>query len=165
MPSSLQIYNAVFFWSALARAQYKMRQNECGEYDPDREPSVTENDIAFALHALVLTMVHLFQIGIYDVWVTIPHAAKSGFKRCQLTFYPPHLTVRLLQQRGNQKFSNFSVTQVTVFLGVSYIWAFLAASNPDIQVIDILYYCSYVKLYLTFIKYCSQVRGILSVGG
>jgi len=72
--------------------------------------------------------------------------------------------VRLRQQRGNQKFSNFSVTQVTVFLGVSYIWAFLAASNPDIPVIDILYYCSYVKLYLTFIKYCSQVHGMVCVG-
>ena len=67
------------------------------------------------------------------------------------------------RQRGNQKFSNFSVTQVAVFLGVSYIWAFLSASNPEIQVIDILYYCSYVKLYLTFIKYCSQVHGALGV--
>ena len=42
-------------------------------------------------------------------------------------------------------------------MAVSYIWAFIAASGGT-QVYDLLLYCSYVKLYLTFIKYCSQVQ-------
>ena len=58
-----QIYNGVFFWSALAQQQYLTQKAKCG----GESPGVTENDVAFAVHALVLTLVHILQIAIYDV--------------------------------------------------------------------------------------------------
>ena len=58
---ALQIYNSVLYWSPLAQAQYTARQGA------GTSPNIAINDIVFAIHAVLLTGIHLFQIGIYNV--------------------------------------------------------------------------------------------------
>lgn len=41
-------------------------------------------------------------------------------------------------------------------MAISYVWSLLAAAGGA-QVYELLLYCSYVKLWLTLVKYCSQV--------
>lgn len=57
----MQLYNGVLYWSPLAQAQYAAAQGD------GSSPNIALNDVVFAIHAMVLTGVHLFQIAIYDV--------------------------------------------------------------------------------------------------
>lgn len=52
-------YNAGLYWNSDIRAQYAAANNGA-------EPSVQTNDVFFAIHAVALTLVVLFQIAIYE---------------------------------------------------------------------------------------------------
>lgn len=60
------IYNCFFFWSETIRSQYKDR------HGADAKITVQSNDVAFALHALLLTMVVVGQIGYYGGFQQYP---------------------------------------------------------------------------------------------
>jgi hypothetical protein len=142
------MYNGVLYWSPLAQAQYAAAQGD------GSTPNIALNDVVFAIHAMALTGVHLFQIAIYDVcWQPLVPIPKAGTQRRPLM---RGVACCGTQQRGSQKFSYFSITQVALFVAVSYLWSMLAAAGGA-QVYELLLYCSYVKLWLTLVKYCSQV--------
>ena len=52
-------YNASFFWSTTIHEYYKQR------YGPNAEITVQSNDVAFAIHALILSSITLCQIAYY----------------------------------------------------------------------------------------------------
>mmetsp|Transcript_10464 Transcript_10464/g.13262 ORF Transcript_10464/g.13262 Transcript_10464/m.13262 type:complete len:410 (+) Transcript_10464:185-1414(+) len=60
------IYNAFFFWDEGIRQEYKDKNGQ------DSEITVQSNDVAFAIHALFLTLVLLGQIVYYGGLVTQP---------------------------------------------------------------------------------------------
>jgi len=120
--SFLTVYNGFMLWNWTAREQYK-DQNVNGCY-----PQVAANDFAFALHASILTLVHLGQIFVYD--------------------------------RGGQKISWLAITLFDAFFSAAIVYSICVAAGAG-ELLDLLYYLSYVKLFLTFIKYVPQVRPCL----
>ncbi|KAL7606754.1 cystinosin homolog isoform X1 [Lactuca sativa] len=58
--SSYLIYNASVFFSSAVQRQYRQK------YGLDEMIPVAANDVAFSIHAVVLTAFTLFQIAIYD---------------------------------------------------------------------------------------------------
>jgi uncharacterized protein with PQ loop repeat len=80
------IYNVAFYWSGTIRKLYKERHGE------DAEITVESNDVAFALHALVLSTITFVQIGYYD-GIRAQRPSKPIFAvliafLCVCTFYP-----------------------------------------------------------------------------
>jgi uncharacterized protein with PQ loop repeat len=65
------IYNAFFFWDGTIRKEYKDRHGEQAEI------TVVSNDVAFAIDALVLTIVILGQIYIYGGYTFKHNVSKS----------------------------------------------------------------------------------------
>ncbi|KVH92820.1 Cystinosin/ERS1p repeat-containing protein [Cynara cardunculus var. scolymus] len=64
--SSYLIYNASVFFSSALQRQYRQK------YGSDEMIPVAANDVAFSIHAVVLTAFTLFQIAIYDLYLSIP---------------------------------------------------------------------------------------------
>ena len=64
-------YNASFFWSDTVRGYYKKR------YGPEAEITVQSNDVAFAIHAFILSFITLCQI--------IYYGAEPGLRAVQLS--------------------------------------------------------------------------------
>jgi len=61
-----------------------------------------------------------------------------------------------LYERGRQKVSWLAVILISMAVLSSLIWTICIASGLS-EWIELLYYLSYIKLSLTFIKYCPQV--------
>jgi len=61
-----------------------------------------------------------------------------------------------LYERGRQKVSWLAMILIGMGMTSSIIWSICIASGLS-QWIELLYYLSYIKLTLTFIKYCPQV--------
>jgi len=77
-----------------------------------------------------------------------------GFHAVILTIV--HLSQIAIYDRGNQKVSWFAIFVIGGSATAALIWTFVAAGGHS-QWIDVLYYLSYIKLGLTFIKYLPQV--------
>ncbi|KAG5527130.1 hypothetical protein RHGRI_028149 [Rhododendron griersonianum] len=58
--SSYLVYNATLFFSSVVQKQYRKK------YGHDQLIPVAANDVAFSMHAVLLTAFTLFQIAIYD---------------------------------------------------------------------------------------------------
>ncbi|XP_014209535.1 cystinosin homolog isoform X2 [Copidosoma floridanum] len=110
------LFNCGLYWIPEIEQQY------FSSHEKGLNP-VQPNDIFFSLHAVVATLVTVFQCFIYET--------------------------------GNQK---LSVTALIIhgifvsFVTTSLIFALLRA----LQWLEFLYYCSYVKLVITLIKYIPQ---------
>ena len=115
------VFNCAFFWSDSIQDAYKA--------DHDGHVNLVKiNDVVFALHAVLLTVITIAQIFIYD--------------------------------RGSQRVSTLAkflcavmVVSALVYLAVvlehvhGHLWTWLS----------FLYYLSYIKLFVTVIKYIPQV--------
>lgn len=124
------VSNAAFYYSPVIREQYAARHHGL-------TPTVAFNDITFALHALVLSIVTTSQYLARPLW---------GF--------PSDVGVRP---------SRFILGVATgCFLGVLATY-FVVASSPgtdpasDWCALDVIYAVGYVKLIVTLIKYAPQV--------
>ncbi|GJR32874.1 cystinosin [Tanacetum coccineum] len=78
--SSYLIYNAAVYFSSAVQLQYHQK------YGFNEMIPVAANDVAFSIHAVVLTAFTLFQIAIYDPYLAIPGSGWSpalvmNFKR------------------------------------------------------------------------------------
>ncbi len=71
--TSYAIYNAALFWNGVIRKEYKQRHGQ------DSEITVQSNDVAFALHALLVTLVLLGQIIYYKGFQTYPISHVTKF--------------------------------------------------------------------------------------
>lgn len=115
-------YNLAFFYSAEVQKLYKER------YGADAEITVQSNDVAFAVHALLLASITLFQIGYYD-----------GF--CSRQLRPS----QAIQAVIAAMLLVILVYPITIFSGSKYTnW------------LDYLYALSYIKITITLIKYIPQ---------
>mmetsp|Transcript_22113 Transcript_22113/g.65580 ORF Transcript_22113/g.65580 Transcript_22113/m.65580 type:complete len:367 (-) Transcript_22113:1120-2220(-) len=115
------IYTTSFFWSQDVNALFKER------YGQDAKITVQSNDVAFALHALVLSFVWVFQIFYF-----------GGFKMQGLT-----LSIR------------FAIVGITLIC--SGVALSIKAGWTDLSWLDFLYLLSLVKVLITITKYVPQV--------
>ena len=117
-------YNLSLFYSRAIQEQYKHRHH--GE-----KPTVQSNDVAFCVHALLLSSVTLLQIGYYD-----------GFG----SLSP--------QRRPSKVIGSVIVGMmiIVVFYPIIAVWLFQWSNT-----LDYLYILSYLKISVTLIKYIPQV--------
>eukprot|EP00536_Pseudo-nitzschia_multiseries_P004110 jgi/Psemu1/253294/estExt_Genewise1Plus.C_670024 len=117
-------YNASFFWNTAIREDYKKR------YGPDAEITVQSNDVAFALHALVLSFVTF----------------------CQIVYYST-------RTRAGIRLSKPILAVIVGIVTVSHLDSF--RDNDDglgkFNWLDFLYILSYIKIFISLIKYIPQV--------
>ncbi|KAI0909046.1 PQ loop repeat-domain-containing protein [Ustulina deusta] len=129
--ASYLIYTCAFYWSLEIRHQYALRHD-------NHTPTVAFNDVAFALHAFILTAILNTQYFLPSVW---------GFERS---------AVRSPSRAIAGVFTG-CITGVVLIL-------FIVASQPpsaDPRTswawLDVIYVISYVKLLVTVVKYAPQL--------
>ncbi|KAK9896366.1 PQ-loop-domain-containing protein [Cystobasidium minutum MCA 4210] len=111
------IYNIGLFASKPVRKEYQRRHD-------GHSPSVRGNDVAFAVHALAISLVTLFQTFLYD----------RGHKQ------------------SISSFSAFFITATSIIVAVSTV----ATGFGSLAWLDLLYYLSYLKSAISFLKYVPQ---------
>ena len=128
-------YNVSFFWSTTIQDMYRHR------HGPNSEITVQSNDVAFAIHALILSSVTVLQIMYYG----------GGFRALKLSkpivmvivvilsicaMYP--ILIMITQQHHHQKDNDDNNID-------TFNW------------LDFLYVLSFVKIGISLIKYIPQV--------
>ena len=115
------VFNCAFFWFPSIEADYK-------ETHDGKANLVRLNDVVFALHAVLLTLITIGQIFIYE----------RGDQRVSLT-------AKIL-----------CVAMIVVIVG--YLAMVLGGVHGHAWTwLPFLYFLSYVKLFVTLIKYIPQV--------
>lgn len=110
------LFNAGLFWNKYIQAEYFIRF-------PQGLNPVLINDVVFALHAMVATLVTIVQCYFYE--------------------------------RAQQRVSNIARIILGIF-GICVIVFAILGGTAVIHWLDFLYYCSYIKLTITLIKYIPQ---------
>lgn len=123
-------YNGSFFWSKTIEEEYKRRY-------PGAEILVQSNDLAFAIHALLMSSITLFQIVYYD-----------GIRSVKLK--KPILSAVILI---------FGICGIYPILIVvdSYRGKYDNDSMHTFNWLNYLYLLSYCKIFISLIKYIPQV--------
>lgn len=85
------------------------------------------NDVVFALHAMVATLITIVQCYVYE--------------------------------RAQQRVSNIARIILGIF-GICVVVFAILGGTAVIHWLDFLYYCSYIKLTITLIKYIPQVSTV-----
>ncbi|KAI1503590.1 cystinosin [Biscogniauxia marginata] len=125
------VYTSAFYWSPVIRHQYALRHN-------GHSPTVALNDVAFAAHAVIITAILNTQYFLPSLW---------GFERA-----PGAKPSRLMAG----VFAG-SLTAVAIIIFV------VASEPPDADPksawawLDVIYVISYVKVFLTVVKYAPQL--------
>jgi cystinosin len=117
-------YNASFFWSATIQEMYHHR------YGQDAEITVQSNDVAFALHALIMSIVTVLQIVFYG----------GGIRALPL--------------------SNPIALVILGIFTICTVYPILLWTTHDAEKfnwLDFLYMLSYIKIGISLIKYIPQV--------
>lgn len=129
------VSNISFYYSPLIRAQYAVRNRGL-------TPTVQFNDITFAAHGLVLSMVTTSQYLLPRVWGFTPSVGNRPSRFILGTFFGCVLgvTLVLFLVLGSPERDNTGVRA-----GAAWVW------------LDAVYAISYVKLIVTLIKYTPQV--------
>jgi cystinosin len=138
-------YTAAFYWDTSIKEMYEERHMHDG---PDGQPSkitVESNDVAFAIHSLIMSIIWLVQLEIY-----------GGFRKCR--------------NEGKPIVSRPIATLIYIIVISCAIYAFLIvyAHRSDwimedsylvsgLNWLDFLYYLSYMKVVITTAKYIPQV--------
>ncbi|KAH9609091.1 hypothetical protein KSS87_021851 [Heliosperma pusillum] len=71
--STYLIYNATLYFSSAVQKQYREK------YGLDEMIPVAANDVAFSIHAVLMTLVILFQIYIYEAFMNFYRKSTEGF--------------------------------------------------------------------------------------
>jgi cystinosin len=122
-------YNVSFFWSTTIQDMYRKR------HGPDAEITVQSNDVAFAIHALILSSVTVLQIAYYG----------GGMRALKLS-KPIFIVIGGI----------LSICAIYPVL----IWITRQYHNIDKDTfnwLDFLYVLSFVKIGISLIKYIPQV--------
>lgn len=122
------VYTVTLYYSSAIRHEYAQRH--AGEM-----PTVQSNDVAFCLHALLLSSITLAQIGYYDGLVARPSAAPRQ----------PPCSRTIGSVIGG-------MLMIVVLYPLIVVWMFGWGS-----MLDYLYLLSYMKIVVTLIKYIPQV--------
>jgi cystinosin len=117
-------YNASFFWSSTIQDMYHQK------YGQDAEITVQSNDVAFALHALILSSVTALQIVFYG----------GGMNALRLS-----------------KPISLVIASILTICAVYPVLLWLTHDSKKFNWLDFLYMLSYVKVGISLIKYIPQV--------
>mmetsp|Transcript_3464 Transcript_3464/g.4602 ORF Transcript_3464/g.4602 Transcript_3464/m.4602 type:complete len:548 (+) Transcript_3464:515-2158(+) len=162
-------YTSAFYWDKNVQDMYRERHYQEDPTAPPAEITVESNDVAFAIHALIMSIIWLFQLEIY-----------GGFKKCRQLGKPivsrPIFTVIVL-----------IVISCTLYGGLIILYTYIgnninssSASTSNIENnyenptyiynlsivkyfssylnwLDYLYFLSYMKVLITIAKYIPQV--------
>jgi cystinosin len=139
------IYNVAFYTSPTIQQLYRKRTN-------GGEVTIQSNDVAFAVHALLLSSITLGQIAWYD-----------GF------FFTNTTTTTTTHHLQQQRFSKVIVWIAIGMLSLCLIYPCLVVLVPLLtgggdggvsifNWLDYLYLLSYIKIAISLIKYIPQVR-------
>ena len=125
------VYTTTFFWNQGIAEEYKRRfssdVDDSDEKSSEAEITVQGNDVAFAIHALLMASVTLSQVGIYDTFKSRP---------------PSKRVIVII-------FSTISFCMAYVF----FTWAV----KGNVDFLGFLYVLGMVKLGVTIGKYVPQV--------
>ncbi|RKF64537.1 Cystinosin-like protein [Erysiphe neolycopersici] len=128
------IYNATFYFSTQIRFQYALKNNGL-------MPTVQLNDIAYSIHAFILTTIVYSQFLFSSWW---------GFEERKRALGARHSKVVYI---------TFGCCLLGVFaVGILVLVKHLEDPLGRWAAIDIIYAISYVKLVTTIFKYIPQVR-------
>jgi cystinosin len=134
-------YTAALLFSPRVRALYAARNPGAPE------PTVRLNDVVFALHALVLSVVTASQYFLPQTLWGFPPVAAGG---AALTTTPPH---RLARAVLGIILGSILGVAITILLA-----AFSPSADPFAwSALDVVYALSYVKLLISLVKYTPQV--------
>jgi cystinosin len=138
-------YTSAFYWDNSVKAMYRERHSLD---NPDSEPAeitVESNDVAFAIHALIMSIIWLYQLEIY-----------GGFEK--------------MRKQGKRIVSRPIATLIYIILGTSigygalillsdrqYIQFDLTYVKSYLNWLDYLYFLSFMKVLITMAKYIPQV--------
>ncbi|KDE09304.1 hypothetical protein MVLG_00621 [Microbotryum lychnidis-dioicae p1A1 Lamole] len=117
--ASYATYNIVLFSSKTVRDQYRRRHD-------GHKPLIRPNDVAFAVHALVISSATLLQAIIYRKTMTQT-----------ISTY-------------NRAFIGLALSSILV------VGLFAATTTSSFAWLDLLYFLSYIKLYISTAKYIPQ---------
>ncbi|KAI0600393.1 PQ loop repeat-domain-containing protein [Biscogniauxia sp. FL1348] len=125
------VYTCAFYWSPVIRHQYALRHN-------GHSPTVALNDVAFAAHAVVLTALLNTQYFLPWLW---------GFERA-----PGAKPSRLMT-------AAFTGSLAAIGLAMVVVASQPADADPRAAWawLDVMYVISYVKVFVTVVKYAPQL--------
>lgn len=115
------IYTSFFFWDGTIRQEYKDRNGE------NSEVTVMSNDVAFAMHSLILTSITLCQVVYYKGFVEQPMSWVCG-----------------------------AIVMGTLGISLVYVIC-IGVKVPGFLWIDFLYMMGTIKLVLTIMTYVPQI--------
>lgn len=122
-------YSASLYWSPTIQELYKER------YGPDAEITVQSNDVAFAIHALVLSLLTLCQIVYYN-------SQNRTFSETEVS--DPILVAVL--------------GIVIICIGYPFLMMLTHILHiGNLNLLDYIYLLSYIKIFISLIKYMPQV--------
>ncbi len=142
-------YTCMFYWNSTVRQMYIDRHVQDNPDGPPPEITVESNDVAFAIHSLVLSIIWLCQLHIY-----------GGFEACR--------------KKGKRIVSKPMTTLIVFIVGSCSLYAaligysnvpnnilskfhFLDPFTSWLDWLDYLYYVAYMKVVITTAKYIPQV--------
>lgn len=145
---TLTIWNWGVYFSPLAREQYKQRHN-------GHLPQISNSDLAFCLHALIISTITLGQV-IYYAWKNQRKAIVTGEDGETRPLLEDETTTTSSSQTSTIKPSvplQFALVAVVVSALASggLVWAGKA------EWLDWLYFVSALKLLISIVKYMPQV--------
>lgn len=105
------------------------------------------NDVLFSMHAVLLTLITVFQCFVYEV------ISSSRFHRCKKSKI---LIKFLFLKKGNQRVSKIAIGILTILIGFLTV-SFFVTFTGKLDGLNFAYYFSYVKLAITLMKYFPQV--------
>ncbi|OQS02330.1 Lysosomal Cystine Transporter (LCT) Family [Thraustotheca clavata] len=115
------VYNACFYWNTKVQEEYKALHNG----NPN---NVQINDVFFAIHALIATLITLYQCLVYH----------RGTQTVSMTCWV---------------LTGLSIFVCVVFYFMTLLWP----TSQVYTMLNFLYLLSYIKLGVTLIKYTPQV--------
>lgn len=127
-------YNVSLYYNKTIQHQYHQRYDNNSSSSTTKIP-IQSNDVAFAVHALILCTILLFQVGYYDGLSALRPSRQSRYV----------LTIIL----------SCIVLYPIIFLMVLPMIAI--TSHSTYEVLDYIYFLSYIKVCITCMKYVPQV--------
>lgn len=152
-----QAYTLVLLYSPEARHQYAERHR-------GHAPEVRMNDVFFAVHALLLSLLTLGQAFVYKVRLRIAELLLSACARkLGYTALTCSWSSTVTQREIGQRVSTWARSLVAGILAVILIATVVSSTTAHFAWLDLLYLLSYIKLGISILKLVPQVRfGALS---
>lgn len=139
------IYNASFLLSREIQHEYRERHG-------GRENVVRWNDATFAAHAFTLASIQLGQSYWYSSGNTVTASESEDLTGNGRSNFLPRRPYRRLSG-----FTTLSLISLLVAIFFSFIFSFLPSHPFSLQPLDFVNFLSYVKLYVTLVKYFPQL--------